>query len=124
MNKIVAMMSTLALAACGNGVKLAPVDYADAATTAIAIASPALVEGNPVIAAAGPAAPFVALGLKVGVKHAFIAGGIEPERANRLVETGSAFGTCNNIALILGASTGVGLGLGAICAFMYLDGRP
>ena len=121
MNKIIATTALLLVASCGNGVRLAPVDYADAGTTAIAIATPGLIEGNPVIASAGPAAPLAALALKVGVKQAFVAGGMEVERANRLVETGSAFGFCNNTALLLGANTGVGLAVGAICAMIYLD---
>jgi hypothetical protein len=121
MNKIIATTALLLVASCGNGVRLAPVDYADAGTTGLAVASSTLIEGNPVIASAGPAAPIAALAIKIGVKQVFVAGGMEVERANRLVETGSAFGFCNNTALLLGANTGVGLALGAICAFAYLN---
>jgi hypothetical protein len=99
-------------------VRLSGADYADAGTTALGLARGA-VEGNPLFAWSGSAAPVVGLAGKYGMKRALVAMGHTAEEADRKVGIGSALGTCNNLAVITGA-TGYGpLLVGAACAGIY-----
>lgn len=117
--KAIALISVLALAGCGQ--RLAPVDYADAATTAIALADGGFVEVNPILAPAGDAAPLAALALKYVLKNAAVWGGLEPGTASGLVETGSSFGACHNATLLIGGATPLAIFVGLICAAAYAD---
>lgn len=105
--------------------RLAAPDFADSATTAIGLAQPGIVEANPLLAAAGPAAPVVGLAAKYAIKQALIDGGMSAERANRSVETGSAVAACANVATIAGAAAPPALALGALCGAAYAEAtRP
>lgn len=118
MIKPLLLASVIFVAGC-SGARIAPVDITDAGTTAIALADGGFVEMNPILAPAGDAAPLAALALKFGIKELLIRLGFEPDKANKIVETGSAFGTCNNIAVLAGATGPVGVVAGVTCALVY-----
>lgn len=118
MKTITALAVATSLTACSGDVKLTRADYADAATTAVAV-SQGFVEGNPVIGIAGDAAaPLVALGVKYAAKEIAIASGATPEQATRTVNAAGMLGTCNNVALLLGVTGAGPLLAGAFCAIV------
>lgn len=101
-------------------VRVGPGDIADVATTAVALWGPFdIVEMNPVFAWSGNAAPLLGFGTKIGVKHLMTYAGATPAQANLAAETSGALGACNNVAVIAGATSVVGVSLGVVCAFAY-----
>jgi hypothetical protein len=108
----------------GTQVKLHRLDYADAGTTALAMVLKGGVEGNPAMVWAGDAVPVVGLAGKYAGRHALIAMGDAPEIADRKIALGSAVGTCNNVAFMLGATLPVGLTIGVACAVAYHHAFP
>lgn len=79
-------------------------DMADAGTTALALSQAGLVETNPVLAGFGPAAPLAALGLKYGIKHAIVASGGTPARAEVTVGAAGYGAACANLMTVAGAA--------------------
>jgi len=116
-----ALAISLAVAGCAGQTPITAIDYADVGTTAIGLTVlDGISEANPVVGILGDgAAPFVAMGIKYASKKWLIANGYTPCEADKKVGTASAFGTANNIAVILGASTPVGIAAGVIGAMIY-----
>ncbi|WP_126977938.1 hypothetical protein [Frigidibacter oleivorans] len=79
-------------------------DMADAGTTALALSQAGLVETNPMLAGFGPAAPLAALGLKYGIKHALVASGRTPARAEVTVGAAGYGAACANLMTVAGAA--------------------
>lgn len=109
-----ALIVVLTLCACANSeARLEGGDYADAATTAAVIASPALVELNPLVQSSNPVVGAATLlGLRYAGKAALIQAGYDPDLVNsRFASAGWAV-ACWNAALLAGAPSG-GLSLAA-----------
>lgn len=121
MKPIAATLAALSLAACS-----APrtADYADSATTAVAISQGAT-EANPVVGVAGDsAAPVVALGAKVVVRSLVDNSGLEQEQKDLVHDILSAGGwgaTCNNVAVYAGVSGPAAPALGLMCALIAYE---
>lgn len=99
---------------------LAVPEIADAGTTAIGLwGTGNLVEANPLFTSFGDFAPLAILGARVGARKAMLAGGMKPAYVNLINETSAMVGVCNNIAVLAGAQSGVGLALGVGCAVFY-----
>lgn len=122
----VLVLAALSLSACQNVpegkhpfdiVRIGPADLADLGSTAYALSQPDLVEGNPILEPFGDAVPVAGAVLKYGFKHALVAVGATPARANVSVEMWSFGATCNNIAVVAGAAPGVSLAGMGLCAF-------
>ena len=108
---------TLAAALAVSGCSLRPVDYADSASTAVAIAQGAA-EANPIIGAAGDgmAAP-ISLALTAGMRYAIEEHAPEEKRAEYHQHLTSVkwFATCNNIAVIASVAPPAPILIGAAC---------
>ena len=100
---LLALFVTLGLCACTNGAKLQSGDYADAGTTAIDLGF-GFSAGNPLLASAGIASPFLGLGLKFGFKSLLIKNGYSPNVANARVNSVSPGAACANIVSIAGVA--------------------
>jgi hypothetical protein len=98
-------------------------EYADAATTAVALAR-GLAEGNPLFAWSGAAAPVVGLAGKFGMKHLLVANGFTVEQADYSLGITSTLAACSNVAVMAGAAAGAGLAAGAVCAVVYAKRHP
>jgi hypothetical protein len=101
-------------------------EYADAATTALGLARGA-VEGNPLFAWSGSAAPIVGLAGKYAVKRLLVANGYTVAQADYNLGITSTLAACSNLAVITsGATLGAGLTVGAVCAgvYAYVKAKP
>jgi len=118
MKYIIAILFALSMSACSS---LRPADYADSATTAVSIANGAT-ELNPVVGAAGDsAAPVMALGTKVVVRSLIDNSGLseqEKENAHNIVSSVGWGASCNNLAVIAGATGYAAPAIGLICAII------
>lgn len=105
----------LLLSACSQP-ELRSGDYADAATTAAVIASPALVELNPLVQSSNPiVGAATLLGLKYAGKAALIEAGYDPELVNSRIASAGWAAACWNASLLAGATTGVGIAGALLC---------
>lgn len=111
-----AILALFGLSACASNNAY---DYADAGTTALAVAGGAS-EGNPLFSVAGNgAAPVVALVAKAGAREYMKSQGYSECEIDRAVNTSGVFGTANNLLVLAGASTPVGLLAGGMAAVVY-----
>lgn len=135
MTRVIGIASLLVCASCttdiDEGVRVGAADVADAGTTAIGLAS-GFVEANPLMAAAGPAAPLAVLAAKPIGKQAAVALGSHPRDANRMMEAMSITAACANAATLAGVTSAVtgpaglliALPIGAMCGAAYMDAVP
>ena len=118
MKPIASIILALSLAACS-----APrtADYADSVSTYAAISQGAT-ELNPVVGAAGDsAAPVMALGTKVIVRSLIDNSGLsdqEKENAHNIVSSVGWGASCNNLAVIAGATGYAAPAIGLVCAII------
>lgn len=114
------IIAALLLAGCGNGARLQGGDFADAITTVEVIRNPAFVELNPTLPNNPIAGPLVLLAQKYFAKAALIELGMEPEMANRSVNSFGWYWACQNLALFAGIEPVGRVAVGGLCALVSL----
>lgn len=121
----IALIAALtATTATADGARIGAGDVADAVTTHMILQAPDLIEGTPMLAAMGPAAPVYMIAGKYAVKAVAIKAGVDPEFANVTIEKFGAFGAANNIALLAGANPALAPVIGVAAALAYGEDLP
>lgn len=134
MKKLLALIATLSIAACGEiGGPLTPIDekprlgagdIADVATTQIGLWS-GFTEAHPVLAQCGSAAAVCALVGKPALKYALVETGVAtPREANISIESIGWWASGHNLMVIAGASTpaAAAVGTGFLVAYLAQEG--
>ena len=123
MKLVITLAAALAVSGCG----LRTADYADAASTALAISQVGAVEANPIVGVLGDdmAAP-VALVLTAGARYA-IDEYADPEnqaKYHHQLSSAKWLATCNNLAVLASAAPPAPIAIGILCGLVYYQYGP
>lgn len=114
------LVTLLFLSACGNGARIGSGDIADAVTTIEVVNNPKYVEiGTAPDQFGGIGAAVGVLVQKYLIKATLIEVGMEPDLANRSVDTIGWYWACQNLALFAGVEPVARAVVGGACAIAY-----